>query len=123
MQRKSARFPAALLCAMLACSVCAAQPAVPYDSTAAEARSAAHDDVFNHWVAGDLAERVKADPRYRRIPLDTGAAVQQFTGWLHALYRQRMTPQEFRTTVLKMYPGHEYEVDFIILALPPAARR
>lgn len=123
MPRGTAGFAAALLCAMLGFSAHAVPSVGPPDNTAAETRSAAHDDAFNHWVAGDLAARAKADPRYHRIPLDTPAAVQQFTGWLHALYRQRMTPDEFRHTVLEAYPGHGYEVDVIISALPPASQR
>lgn len=123
MQRMTAGFAGALLCAMLGFSAYAAQSAAPPENAEAESRSAAHDDAFNRWIAGELAERAKADPRYHRIPLDTDAAVQQFTGWLHALYRQRMTPDEFQRTVLKAYPGHAYEADFIVASLPPASQR
>ena len=123
MQRTSMVFVGALFCALPGFSAHAAQPAPPPINAAAESQSAAHDLVFNRWVAGDLAEQAKADPLYHRIPLDTDAAVQQFTGWLHALFRQRMTPDEFRSTVLEAYPGHAHEVDVIISALPPASQR
>ncbi|HMO48323.1 MAG TPA: hypothetical protein PKB14_20145 [Rubrivivax sp.] len=97
----------------------------PGAATAAppEHASAAQDQAFAQWLADDLSKRVQNDPNYRRIPLDTEASQNEFSVWLHALYRQRMTPEQFKRTVSAAYPGHDYEIDFIIAALPPAARR
>ncbi len=97
----------------------AAQPA----ATTPEHIRAAQDPAFLQWLEGELFKRVQSNPDYRRIPLDTEASQNEFTGWLHALYRQRMTPERFRQTVSATYPGHDDEIDFIIAALPPAAQR
>lgn len=97
----------------------AAQPA----AATPEHIRATQDQAFLQWLEDDLFKRVKNNPDYRRIPLDTEASQNEFTVWLHALYRQRVTPDQFRQTVSSKYPGHDHEIDFIIAALPPAAQR
>lgn len=90
---------------------------------ASEVAKASQDKPFYQWLTVDLINRIKANPRYSRLPLDSEAETDQFTGWLHALYRERITPDQFKQTVLGSYPGHEYEVDFIISSLPPVGQR
>ena len=78
---------------------------------------------FNEWVTTTLVDKVKADPHYKRIPLDTQPAAEEFKGWMEALWLQRITPDEFKRDVERKYPGHDYEADFIIAALPPVPQR
>lgn len=119
---KKLQLAVALVVGLSACSAYAAAPvavAAPQaESGGGNLSSAIQDQPFYHWFTQDLAEQVKADPKYDRIPLKTKAQADQFVGWLHALYRDKSTPEQFRKRVLKAYPGHEYEVDFIISCLP-----
>lgn len=84
--------------------------------------SSVPDDRFYAWL-NELAKQTRADPRYTRIPLGNGAQADAFVGWVHALYRQLMTPEQFKRQLLSLYPRHEYEIDFIIAALPPVSER
>ena len=90
---------------------------------AAEMTKASQDKPFYQWLTVDLINMIKANPSYSRLPLDSQAQTDEFTGWLHALYRQRITADQFKQTVLAKYPGHEHEVNFIVSSLPPVGQR
>ncbi|HLR77451.1 MAG TPA: hypothetical protein VK062_00220 [Burkholderiaceae bacterium] len=120
---KKLQLAVALVVGLLAFSAYAsaapvALAAPQVESSGGNLSNAIQDKPFYHWFTKDLAKQVKADSKYNRIPLKTKAQADQFVGWLHALYRDKSTPEQFRKRVLKAYPGHEYEVDFIISCLP-----
>ncbi len=75
------------------------------------------DKPFQDWL-DTLVNQIKADPKYKRIPLDTSAQQEEFTVWLHNAYRKRVTKQEFASWVNGKYPGYQYEVGFITARLP-----
>lgn len=79
--------------------------------------AAGMDKPFNAWT-DTLISQIKADPKYKRIPLDTTAQQEEFTVWLHNAYHHRVTRQEFASWANSQYPGHQYEVAFIISRLP-----
>lgn len=76
---------------------------------------------FAAWVTS-LADAIQRDARYRRIPLDTGAQVNKFSGILYRLYTGEISEDQFKAWVDVEYPGHEYEQDFIIQRLPQRSR-
>lgn len=75
------------------------------------------DKPFNSWL-NTLLTQVKADPKYRRLPLDTEAQEEEFMVWLHNAYHHRVTKEEFSAWVNSQYPNHQYEVSFIVSRLP-----
>lgn len=81
-----------------------------------------NDKPFVNWFMA-TTQQVKADPRYQRIPLDTTDQSHEFVVWMHALYRQQMTPAQFEQQVDAKYPGHSYESHFIVQCLPPPDAR
>lgn len=56
-----------------------------------------------------LADMVKADKRYKRIPLDTEAQANAFVTQLHKLYTGQSTDVGFYAWMSMNYPGHDYE--------------
>ncbi|TPE63915.1 hypothetical protein FJQ54_03475 [Sandaracinobacter neustonicus] len=72
---------------------------------------------YNEWLIA-LGKAAAADPNYKRIPLDTPAQTKAFTDLTHQLYRKQIDADQYRAAVLAQYPGHEYEVGFIIAKLP-----
>ena len=79
--------------------------------------AAGMDKPFNNWL-DTLVTQIKADPKYKRLPLDTEAQQQEFTVWLHNAYHHRVTKEEFSAWVNGQYPNHQYEVSFIVSRLP-----
>lgn len=102
---------------MLACVL--ALPTIQGCATNANPRvtAAVEDEPFYAWF-NRLVDQVKADPNYRRIPIDTKADEEQFLIWLHDTYRHRMTKQEFADLVNGRYPNHRNEVAFIVSRFP-----
>lgn len=94
----------------LALSACA-------DNVAVETRAAAQDAEFMSWLDGLLA-KIQADPKYRRLPLDTEAQSEEFLARLHAAYRDIITTVEFTAWAAEKYPGHDYELGVITRSLP-----
>jgi hypothetical protein len=80
-------------------------------------QAAVTDQPFHTWLLG-LTDQIKADPDYKRIPLDTSDQTSEFTQWLHDAYRHKITKTQFAQLVQSRYPGHQYETDFIIKRLP-----
>jgi len=76
-----------------------------------------NDKPFYEWFTA-LTKRVQADPNYHRIPLDTDDQTQQFLGFLRQLYHREITGAQFAQLVNTLYPGHQYEANFIIKSLP-----
>lgn len=56
-----------------------------------------------------LADMVKADKRYKRIPLDTEEQANAFVVQLHKLYIGQSTDVAFYAWMSMNYPGHDYE--------------
>lgn len=79
--------------------------------------AAVEDEPFYAWF-NSLLDQVKANPSYKRIPIDTKADEEQFLIWLHDTYRHRMTKQEFAELVNGRYPNHRNEVAFIVSKFP-----
>ncbi|GAB3251919.1 putative periplasmic lipoprotein [Chitinimonas naiadis] len=96
----------------LGMSACASNPLVG---------AAVEDQGFLDWYI-QLADEVKAEPSYQRIPLDTTEQANTFVGELHDLYRHRITQDQFTRQVEARYPGHHHEVDFILGRLPAQPR-
>ena len=86
-------------------------------SFAASPVNAEQDDGFNRWFIA-TAHAAGRDPNYRRIPLDTASQSKSFVDVTHRLYRGDITPDQFRAAVIAVYPGHDYELDFLIAHLP-----
>lgn len=110
--------------ALVACaSVPPVQPTGGYtlDATGGISNSVP-DAAFYAWLV-ELERKSRADPAYSRIPLGNAVQSNAFVGWVHAMYRQLMTPEQFKRQMLSLYPRHEYEIDFIIAALPPVSER
>jgi len=80
-------------------------------------RQVISDKPFMGWYV-HMADQVKTDPNYHKIALDTDAKANEFIGWLHALYRREITPEQFRQRVSEKYPGHDNEVRIIVRQLP-----
>lgn len=105
--------------AILSAIVLAGQvvPAAHAESVSAEARAAMSDPQFVTWLKGLMSE-VQADPKYKRLPLDTDAQTEAFEAKLHEAYRGVITRGEFAAWAGKTYPGHSYEIGVISRALP-----
>ena len=81
------------------------------------ANAANHQQGFNEWIIA-VSKEAAADPQYKRIPLDTDAQVKNFTALAEQLYARSISPDDFRQAVSAQYPGHEYEIAFIVSRLP-----
>lgn len=80
------------------------------------------DQPFVVWYT-DMAGQIKTHPGYQRIPLDTKEQAGEFIGWLHDLYREQITPEQFESKLDARYPGHDNEARFILSLLPPPNQR
>lgn len=87
------------------------------DTAAASARAVQNDAAFQSWLQA-LLGRIQADPKYRRLPLDTAAQTSAFEVKLHEAYRGILSPAEFVAWADHAYPGHAYEIGVIRGALP-----
>lgn len=96
-----------------------AGPGVPAvaETLAAAAQAAQQDAAFQSWLKG-LLGRIQADPKYRRLPLDTEAQTAAFEAKLHEAYRGIVAPADFVAWADRTYPGHAYELGVISGALP-----
>lgn len=81
------------------------------------ARAAHHQQGFNEWIMA-VSKEAAADPQYKRIPLDTDAQTKSFMALAEQLYARSISPDDFRKAVIAQYPGHDYEIGFIISRLP-----
>ena len=81
------------------------------------AQASGKEDGYNEWLVA-LGKAASADPKYNRIPLDTEAQTKAFMDLTHQLYRKQISPDQYRAAVISQYPGHDYEVSFIIAQLP-----
>lgn len=118
---------AVLLAGMLALTACASVPPGPGANTyvldsSGGISSSVPDDAFYTWLKA-LGDKAKADPAYKRIPFGNAAQSDAFIGWVHAMYRQLITPAQFKAHTLDLYPRNEYELDFVISSLPPVSER
>jgi len=81
------------------------------------ATAAVEDKQFNAWF-DNLVNQIKADPKYKRIPIETKAKQNEFLVWLHDAYRKKTSKQELTKKINSAYPGHAYEASFIASKLP-----
>ncbi|MBV7483874.1 hypothetical protein [Bordetella sp. BOR01] len=79
--------------------------------------AAVADEPFYDWF-NKLVSQIEADPKYKRIPIDTKPESNEFLVLLHDTYRHKITKQEFVQRVNTQYPGHDYETSFIVSRLP-----
>jgi hypothetical protein len=86
-------------------------------SVRADPLDVSSDKPFLEWFK-TLTSQAAADPNYRRIPLDTHDQSQEFIYLLHEAYSKQVTGDQFAQMVNLRYPGHEYEVSFILQHLP-----
>lgn len=87
------------------------------ENLAAAAQDAQQDAAFQSWLQA-LLGKVQADPKYRRLPLDTEAQTTAFEARLHEAYRGIVSPADFVAWADRTYPGHAYELGVISGALP-----
>jgi hypothetical protein len=108
-----------LLCILVAVSSLGAGLAVQGCASSADPRvqAAVEDKPFYAWFTG-LSEQIKADPHYKRMPINTSERENEFMQWLHDAYRQKISKQEFVGRLDNRYPGHRYETNFIAARLP-----
>jgi len=81
------------------------------------ATAAVEDKQFNAWF-DNLVNQIKADPKYKRMPLDTKVQQNEFLVWLHDAYRKKTSKQALTQKINSAYPGHAYEASFIASKLP-----
>lgn len=86
-------------------------------STDPRMQAAVDDKPFYAWFTG-LVDQIKADPSYKRIPLDTSEQKNEFMKWMRDTYHHKISKPEFMQRVESRYPGHQYETNFIIQRLP-----
>ena len=79
--------------------------------------AAVEDKQFSAWF-DNLTSQIKANPTYKRIPVETQAQQNEFLGWLHAAYRKQITKNELTHRINSKYPNHESEAAFIASKLP-----
>ena len=78
-------------------------------ATASNASSAAFDNRMSHVIT-----QVKADPNYKKIPLDSTNDREWFADQSEALFKKKITKEEYVAEGAKHYPG--YEASFSELA-------
>lgn len=78
-------------------------------ATASNASSAAFDNRMSHVIT-----QVKADPNYKKIPLDSTNDREWFADRSEALFKKKITKEEYVAEGAKHYPG--YEASFSELA-------
>lgn len=83
----------------------------------APVQASAGADGYSEWLVA-VSKAAAADPRYNRIPLDTDAQTKAFMELTHRLYRKQISADQYRAEVNSQYPGHDYEIGFIISRLP-----
>jgi hypothetical protein len=114
MKMKVSKFGRA---ALLACVLVV--PVIQGCATNTDPRVAAavDDKPFYTWFNG-LVDQIKADPNYKRMPIDTEAEANQFMVELHDAYRHRISKKDFAALQNSRYPNHQNEVSFIVSRLP-----
>jgi hypothetical protein len=86
-------------------------------STSNSLGQGANDPNFQNWF-NYLLKQVAHDPQYRRIPLNTPEQTTEFTTWVHLVYSRQLNSEQFYQLVNSKYPGHQYEINFILSRLP-----
>jgi hypothetical protein len=71
-------------------------------STSTMAASANFDNRMS-----ELSKHIKADPNYKRIPLDTTSDKQWFYNQTEALYSKKITKEQYVSQGAQKYPGYE----------------
>ncbi|RBL86647.1 hypothetical protein DDE05_08950 [Streptomyces cavourensis] len=79
--------------------------------------AAVDDQPFQAWLNG-LVSQIDANPRYKRLPLDTTDSREAFLVLLHDTYHHRVSKEEFSQRVNSQFPSHQYETSFIVSRLP-----
>ncbi len=79
--------------------------------------AAVEDKPFSAWF-DSLVDQIKADPNYKRMPIDTEAEANQFMVELHDAYRHRISKKDFAALLNSRYPNHQNEVSFLVSRLP-----
>ncbi|MEW5561940.1 hypothetical protein AB1287_17105 [Enterobacter asburiae] len=79
--------------------------------------AAVADKPFYDWF-NNLISQIKADPSYKRLPIDSKAQSNDFLALLHTAWQHKISKREFTQRVNSQYPGHEYETSFIVARLP-----
>lgn len=54
-----------------------------------------------------VIEHVKADPGYKKIPIDTTADREWFSDQSEALYKKKITKEQYVAEGVKHFPGYE----------------
>ncbi|MDD3602411.1 MAG: hypothetical protein PHZ17_03735 [Sulfurovum sp.] len=65
----------------------------------------------------EVASRIKDDPKYDRIVLDTPEKKSWFKDLTYRLWDRQITKNQFIAEGLKKYPTHRYEFEFVIKGL------
>lgn len=75
------------------------------------------DRNFQAWLSS-LLNQVASDPQYRRLPLNTPEQTAEFTTWMHLVYARQLSGAQFYQLANAKYPGHQYELNFILSRMP-----
>lgn len=65
----------------------------------------------------EVASRIKDDPKYDRIVLDTPEKKSWFKDLTYRLWDRQITKNQFIAEGLKKYPTHRYEFEFVVKGL------
>lgn len=79
--------------------------------------TAVEDKAFNDW-SNNVIKQIEADPKYKRIPIDTTEESADFIVLMHDAFRKKISHKMFFQRVNARYPDHQYEISFIVSRLP-----
>ncbi len=95
---------AIFLCAALVMQGCAVHPAF-------------EDDGYLRW-SDSVIEKIKRNPSYKRIPIDTDEQADQFITLEYKAYKKEITKQKFIEELLKIYPNSKESIEWNANQLP-----
>ncbi|NKC14696.1 MAG: hypothetical protein GKR94_21670 [Gammaproteobacteria bacterium] len=65
-----------------------------------------------------IYEKIKNNPNYRRIPLDTDQQVDDFTTLEYKAYKKEISKEEFIRELERQYPGYSESIKWNADQLP-----
>lgn len=75
------------------------------------------DDAYVQWL-DTTVERIKNNPSYVRIPIDTDEQMDQFVDLSYRAYKKEITKGQFIGEMEQQYPGYSESINWIAEQLP-----